>query len=59
MPTKKSGGRKYSKKAGEAVKREVHAMKRGTLKSGPSGKKGQESEASDRDWPLRGAALRR
>ena len=39
MPTKKSGGRKYSKKAVEAVEREMHEMKRGTLKSGRSGKK--------------------
>jgi hypothetical protein len=39
MPTKKSGGRKYSKKAGTSVKREMHKMKRGTLKSGRSGKK--------------------
>jgi hypothetical protein len=38
MPTKKSGGRKYSKKAGKSVKREMHKMKRGTLKSGGSGK---------------------
>jgi Family of unknown function (DUF6496) len=36
---RKSSGRKYSKKAGEAVKREMHKMKRGTLKSGSSGKK--------------------
>jgi hypothetical protein len=40
MPSKKSsGGRKYSKKAGDAVEREVRAMKRGTLKSGGSKKK--------------------
>jgi hypothetical protein len=39
MPTKKSSGRKYSKKAGKMVKREMHEMKRGTLKSGRSGKK--------------------
>jgi hypothetical protein len=39
MPTKKSGTRKYSKKAGEMVEREMHKMKRGTLKSGRSGKK--------------------
>ena len=39
MPTRKSSGRKYSKKAGKAVKREMHAMKQGTLKSGRSGKK--------------------
>ena len=34
MPAKKSSGRKYSKKAGTAVKREMGKMKRGTLKSG-------------------------
>jgi hypothetical protein len=39
MPTKKSGDHQYSKNAGEAVKRELHKMKRGTLKSGGSGKK--------------------
>jgi hypothetical protein len=39
MPPKKSGGRKYSKKAATAVKREMHKMKQGTLKSGRSGKK--------------------
>jgi hypothetical protein len=39
MPTRKSSGRKYSKKAGKAVEREMHAMKRGKLKSGRSGKK--------------------
>jgi len=36
---RKSSGRKYSKKAGAAVKQEMHKMKRGTLKSGSSGKK--------------------
>lgn len=39
MPPRKSRGRKYSKKAGEMVEREMHEMKRGTLKSGRSGKK--------------------
>lgn len=39
MPSKKSSGRKYSKKAGEMVEREMHEMKRGTLKSARSGKK--------------------
>jgi hypothetical protein len=39
MPTRKSSGRKYSKKAGKSVEREMHKMKRGTLKSGSSGKK--------------------
>lgn len=41
MATRKSGKRKYSKKAeaGKAVKREMHAMKRGKLRSGKSGKK--------------------
>jgi hypothetical protein len=38
-PRTKSSGRKYSKKAGEMVAREIHEMKRGTLKSGGSGKK--------------------
>ena len=39
MPTRKSSGRKYSKKAGKMVEREMHEMKRGKLKSGSSGKK--------------------
>ncbi|MGB0062176.1 DUF6496 domain-containing protein [Candidatus Binatus sp.] len=39
MPTTKSRGRKYSKKAGKAVEREMRAMKQGTLRSGRSGKK--------------------
>jgi hypothetical protein len=39
MRTRKSSRRKYSKKAGEMVAREMHEMKRGTLKSGRSGKK--------------------
>jgi hypothetical protein len=39
MPTSKSSGRKYSKKAGKSVEREMHKMKLGTLKSGRSGKK--------------------
>jgi hypothetical protein len=39
MPKSKPGGRKYSKKAGEMVERELHEMKRGQLKSGKSGKK--------------------
>jgi hypothetical protein len=39
MPTRKSSGRKYSKKADTAVKREMGKMKRGKLKSGRSGKK--------------------
>jgi hypothetical protein len=39
MPKSKSGTRKYSQKASEAVEREMHEMKRGRLKSGKSGKK--------------------
>jgi hypothetical protein len=38
MPTK-SGGRKYGKKASQKVKRAMHEMKRGSLKSSKSGKK--------------------
>ncbi len=36
---KKSSGRKYSKGAGKQVKREMHEMHQGKLKSGRSGKK--------------------
>lgn len=36
---KKSSGRKYVKAASKSVKHEVHAMKKGKLKSGRSGKK--------------------
>jgi hypothetical protein len=38
MPTK-SSGRKYGKMASQKVKRAMHEMKRGSLKSGKSGKK--------------------
>jgi hypothetical protein len=38
MPTK-STGKKYGKKASQKVKRAMHEMKRGELKSGKSGKK--------------------
>ena len=37
--SKKSSGSKYSKGAGKQVKREMHEMHRGKLKSGSSGKK--------------------
>ena len=36
---KQSGARKYSPKAGEKVREEIHEMKRGKLKSGRSGQK--------------------
>jgi hypothetical protein len=36
---KKSSGRKYGPKASSKVKRAMHEKKRGTLKSGRSGKK--------------------
>ena len=39
MAEKKSGGRKYGKKAQSKVKRAMHERKKGTLKSGRSGKK--------------------
>ena len=39
MAAKKSGGRKYGKKAQSKVKRAMHERKHGTLKSGRSGKK--------------------
>jgi hypothetical protein len=38
MP-RKSTGRKYGKKSSQKVKRAMHEMKRGELKSGISGKK--------------------
>ena len=38
---KKSGARKYSKKAGTSVKREMHRYKKGTAKSGKGGKGGK------------------
>jgi hypothetical protein len=37
--TKKSAGRKYGPAAGKSVEREMKAMKKGTLKSGRSGKR--------------------
>jgi hypothetical protein len=36
---KKSGSRRYGKKASEKVERAMHERKRGTLRSGRSGKK--------------------
>jgi hypothetical protein len=36
---KKRGGRKYGKKAGQKVERAMRERKRGTLRSGRSGKK--------------------
>jgi hypothetical protein len=36
---KKSGGRKYGRGASQKVERAMHERKRGTLKSGRSGKK--------------------
>lgn len=36
---KKSSKKKYSSSAGKQVKKEMHKMKRGSLKSGRSGKK--------------------
>ena len=41
MPAKKnsSGTRKYGKKSGEKVERAMHEKKKGTLRSGSSGKK--------------------
>lgn len=39
MAEKKSDGRKYGKKAGQKVEKAMHERKRGTLRSGRSGKK--------------------
>jgi hypothetical protein len=39
MPKKSKGGRKYGKKAASKVERAMHERKRGTLRSGRSGKK--------------------
>jgi Family of unknown function (DUF6496) len=39
MPRKKSSGRKYGRKAQSKVKRAMHEMKQGKLKSGRSGRK--------------------
>jgi len=36
---KKRGGRKYGRKASQKVERAMHERKRGTLRSGGSGKK--------------------
>ena len=38
---KSSGRRKYSPKAGEDVKKEMHEFKRGKARSGPGGKAGK------------------
>ena len=39
MARKKSGGRKYGKKASQKVEKVMRERKRGTLRSGRSGKK--------------------
>ena len=39
MAKKRSGGRKYGRKASQKVERAMHERKRGTLRSGGSGKK--------------------
>ncbi len=39
MPTKTSRGRKYGETASKKVERAMHEEKRGTLRSGRSGKK--------------------
>jgi hypothetical protein len=39
MPRTRSGGRKYGPKAQKKVERAMHERKRGTLRSGRSGKK--------------------
>ena len=39
MAAKKKGSRKYGKKASQKVERAMHERKRGTLRSGGSGKK--------------------
>lgn len=38
---RKSGGRKYGKAAGKTVKSAMHRRKKGTLRSGKSGKGGK------------------
>ena len=40
----RSRSRRYGKKAGEKVERAMHEMKRGTLRSGGSGKKVTDSK---------------
>lgn len=39
MASKKAGSRKYGKAAGKKVQKVMHERKRGTLRSGGSGKK--------------------
>jgi hypothetical protein len=39
MAKKRSGGRKYGRKASEKVERAMHERKHGTLRSGRSGKR--------------------
>ena len=39
MATRKSSGKKYGDKAAEKVEKAMHERKRGTLRSGGSGKK--------------------
>src|SRR5208282_2861488 len=50
-PPRNQTGGNIRRNAGEVVEREMHKMKQGTLKSGRSGKKGQEPEAGNCDCP--------
>ena len=49
---KKAGRRRYSRGAGTEVEREMRRYKRGTAKSGPWRRQGQEPQAGHRHRPL-------
>ena len=46
---------KYGNKASEKVEKAMHELKKGTLKSGSSGKKVREPEAGDCYWTFTGS----
>ena len=47
--------RRYSRGASRYVERAMKKRKKGSLRSGRSGRKVTSSQASDSHWPLRGA----
>jgi hypothetical protein len=59
MPSKASPKKRYGSKASQKVKRAMHEMKRGKLKSGSSGKTVKSKKPSYRDRSFGSTAQRR
>jgi hypothetical protein len=54
-PKKKSSGRKYGKAAQKRVRSAQTQTRHAALRQRRQGRKGEESQASDRDWFVGGA----